>query len=333
MWKRIRRFFTSLNTASILLLLLIAFSFLAGFFPQFPHDSIKTLSDAQWWWSRVQERYGLVFPVLKALGLVEISRSILFWGLLLLLLIGAIICSLVRIPKRFHPVRLGSVSAHLGLLLLVAGLAISILSRSWMDSPPLIPGGRFDLGQTSFTVGKVWVSYSPDGFPLTFGCELESEKRALRLSPGKPALTEGFWVLPLSYGPAWKIKATRPSGEALRLVWKGVEAEGEITVPFPVLGEAQEIALPEVEGKLEISVQTQGTFVDFYQKGRLIRKVLAQEESEVRGEEALVRLSPEHYILLRSVRDSGFWVAMAGAVVLTIGFGMALFFPKKVAEG
>ncbi len=333
MWRSIRRFFTSLNTASILLLLLIALSLLAGFFPQFPHDSIKTPSDAQWWWGRVQERYGLFFPVLKALGLVDISQSILFWGLLLLLLIGATICSLVRIPRRLHPARLGSVSAHLGLILLVAGLAISTLSRSWMDSPPLVPGGRFDLGQTSLTVGKVWVDYSPEGFPLSFGCELESEGKTVRLSPGKPVLLRGSWVLPLSYGPAWKIRAARPSGEALRLVWKGVEAEGEITVPFPSTGEVQEIALPEVEGKLEISVQTQGTFVDFYQKGRLSRRVLVQEEAELTGEEASVRLSPEHYIVLRSVKDSGFWVALAGAVILTVGFGTALFFPKKVAEG
>ncbi len=189
------------------------------------------------------------------------------------------------------------------------------------------------MGQTSFTVRKVWVDYSAEGFPLTFGCELEGKVRTLRLSPGKPALAKSFWVLPLSYGPAWKVKAVKPSGEALRLVWKGVEAEGEITVPFPILGEAQEIALPDVEGKLEISVQTQGTFVDFYQKGRLSQRMLAQEEVEIKGEEVLLRLSPENYVVVRAVRDPGFWVAMAGALILTIGFGVALFFPKKVAEG
>ena len=333
MWRKVRRFFTSLTTASILLLLLTAFSLLAGFFPQFPHSSIKTPSDAQWWWGKVQERYGFIFPLLKALGLVDVSRSPLFWGLLLLLLTGAIICSLVRIPRHFRPARLGSVSAHLGLLLLVTGLALSILSRNWIDSPPLIPGGKFVLGQASFTVKRVWVDYSPDGFPLNFGCEIESEGKTLRLSPGQPALTKGFWVLPLYYGPAWKVRAARPSGETLRLVWKEVGAEGEITVPSPVLGKAQEIALPDVEGKLEISVQTQGAFVDFYQKGRLVQRVLVQEELEIKGEEVLLRLSPENYVVVRAVRDPGFWVAMAGTVILTIGFGVALFFPKKVAEG
>ncbi|MCS7285814.1 MAG: hypothetical protein RMK30_05615 [Anaerolineae bacterium] len=330
MWGKIRLFFISLNTASILLLLLTIFSLLAGFFPQFPRDSIKNPSEAQWWWNAARERYGIFFPILKATGLFTIFYSPVFWVLLILILIGVLFCSWTQLPRGFHVPRLSSILAHSGLLLLAIGLTLSGFLRYTIDSPPLPPGGRFDLNRTSFTISRVWVERSPEGAPLAFGCEGKIEGKILKLSPGWPALAEGFWILPLSYGPAWKIRATGPAGEALRLTWKE-EAEGELIIPFARLGEMQEIIIPDADARLEISVQTRGTFVDFYEKGKLAQRMIIQEETEIKGERVRLQFSPEHYIVLRVVKDPGFWPAMAGAVVIAVGFGIAFLTTRKVS--
>lgn len=250
--------------------------------------------------------------------------------LLILLLIGVIFCSWTKIPRGFHVPRLSSIFAHLGLILLAAGLALSGFLRYTTDSPPLTSGERIDLNRTSFTVSKVWVKRSPEGAPLAFGCEGKIEGKTLKLSPGWPALAEGFWVLPLSYGPAWRIRATGPAGDPLRLIWKK-EAKGGITVPFARLGEIQEIILPDADARLEISVQTLGTFVDFYEKGKLVRRMIIQEETEIKGERVHLQFSPEHYIILRVVKDPGFWPAMAGAVVVAVGFGIVFLTTRKVS--
>ncbi len=325
MWRRVRRFFVSLNTASILLLLLALLTFVAGFFPQFPRDSVKTPSEARWWWDAARERYGLLFPALRAAGLLALYRSPLFWVLFLLLLAGAIFCSTVRIPGGFRLSRLGSVSGHLGLVLLAVGLALSGFFRHIADSPPLVAGEEFASGGRTFRVQKVWVERSTEDIPLAFGCELESGGKTLRLSPGWPGMAGISWLIPLSYGPAWKLKAVKPSGEPTSLLWKGVKGEGEITVPFPVMGEVQEIAFPEVEARVEISVQTQGAFVDFYERGKLARRLVVQEEVEIEGEGVRLTLSPENYVILRTVEDPGFWPAAVGAAAMGLGFGIALF--------
>ncbi len=332
MWRRIRRFFVSLNTASVLLLLLAAATFIAGFFPQFPLDSALSPPEVQWWWNAVREKYGVFFPILRATGLVALYRSPIFWAILLLILIGVIFCSLTRISGKLRPNRLGSVSAHLGLLLLAAGLAISGFSRHIGDSPPLTPGDQFSPGESPLTVRKVWVERSGEGIPLAFGCEVESGGKTFKLSPGWPGLVGGYWLLPVSYGPAWRVMATEPSGEAASLLWKGVGREGEVTVPFPVLGEIQEIAFPEANARMEISVQTQGTFVDFYEGEKLAQRLFVQEGAEIEGEKIRVRLYPENYIVLRVVEDTGFWPAVVGAVIAVAGFTVALFTPERVRD-
>lgn len=328
MWNKVRRFFVSLNTASFLLIFLAFLSLLAGFFPQFPTD-IKSPEEAQQLWNALRERYGPFFPLLKVTGLFSLARSPFFWGIFFLLLVSAIVCSWARVPKKFRLPRWGSILAHLGLILLAIGLASSVFFRQVMDSPPLVWKEGFDLGGIPITVEKVWVERSPEGVVLAFGCEVKSSGKVLKLSPGWPGLASNTWIIPLYYGPAWRIKATSPSGEDLPLVWKGRTKEGEIIVPFPALGEAQEIAVPKANTRLEISVQTQGTFVEFYEGEKLVQRVIVQEETEIEGEKVHLRLSPEHYIVLRWVKDPGFWPAIAGAIVMALGFGVALFAPKK----
>lgn len=328
MWRKVWRFFVSLNTASFLLLLLAFLSLLAGFFPQFPID-LKNPEGVQQWWNALRERYGLFFPVFRAAGLFSAACSPLFWGFFLLILVSAIICSWARVPRKFHLSRWGSILAHIGLILLVLGLAFSVFFRHAEYSPPLVKKEGFDLLGVPITVERVWVEHSPDGAVLAFGCEVRSSGKTFKLSPGWPGLISNTWVIPLYYGPAWRITATGPSGQNLTLVWKERASEGEITLSFPTFGEVREIIVPEAEARLEISVQTQGTFVELYEGEKLVRRMMVQGETGIRGEMMHLKLSPEHYIVLRGVRDPGFWPAMVGAIVIALGFGVALFAPQK----
>ncbi len=83
---------------------------------------------------------------------------------------------------------------------------------------------------------------------------------------------------------------------------------------------------------MEISVQTQGAFVDLYEHGRLTHRLLVQEETKIEGEKIHLQLSPEHYIILRAVKDPGSWLSVAGAVVMSVGFSVALFRPKRAED-
>ena len=104
---RLWRFFISMRTGLVLILLLGLFSLIGTLVQQAPAETVADPAQYKMWIDSVQPKYGGWTPVMNALGFFSIFSSILFKGITVLLTTSILACSVNRAPRlwkvAFHP--------------------------------------------------------------------------------------------------------------------------------------------------------------------------------------------------------------------------------------
>ena len=96
-FRRVWRLLISLKLAVILLLAILLVAFLSTLFPQLPPDVAADPETRGLWLAVAQERYGLLFGPLHALGLFEFSKAWWFRLLLAGLFLSTLACTVNRL--------------------------------------------------------------------------------------------------------------------------------------------------------------------------------------------------------------------------------------------
>jgi cytochrome c biogenesis protein len=102
--KRIWRFLVRIDIAAILILVVLLLAALGSCFPQRPPTSEEQSDQLIQWQTGLQARYGKLMDFLSAIGVFQVFRSLPFVGLVSLLTLSTLLCTLDRWKSIWHRV-------------------------------------------------------------------------------------------------------------------------------------------------------------------------------------------------------------------------------------
>jgi hypothetical protein len=348
-WQIIWRFVTSDSVLVILLLAIAASVALTAWLPQRPSSDV----DYARWLSQVQARFGEATSTMRALGLFNLTGSVVF-RILVALLSGCLVLRLVERGDRLSrgrevtdPDRTWREISVESLGRLLDGLRVrryravdqssfyQIDRWPWADLSLMMvySGALFLLVGLLFSYLWGWqveglilqrgeLSTLPEGDWVA----LEEAGSDTRQSPGVVTFVE-------ERGPGVHVRAIDDDGQALQLqVTAGAELSPDLLL---ALAEDRYFAVPEANLIARLTPRSEDPYtrveVQVYRSppGEMIAETMTDEggEANLSVEGVRLELTPAPYARIAASRNPGRWPAGGGLVLLMAGLLGNLIWP------
>lgn len=348
-WQIIWRFATSDSVLVILLLAIAASVLFTAWIPQRPSSDV----DYARWLSQVQARFGEATPIMRTLGLFNVTGSFVF-RTLMALLSGCLVLRLIEGVDRlrrsreatepggdWREISRGSLAELLDRL---RGRRYRAVDESsfyqvdhwpWADLSLLTAYSGALLLLMGLLLSYLW-GWEVEGVVLQGGQRLSlpgDEWVALSEAGGETRHSSGVVTFVEKRGPGVHVRAVNDDGKTLQLQ---LTAEAEPSSDLLIaLTEDRYFAVPEANLIAHLAPQSEEPYtaveVEVYRSppGEIIADAVTDEggEADLNVEGVRLELTPAPYARIAVSRNPGRWSAAFGLVLLVVGFVGNLTWP------
>jgi cytochrome c biogenesis protein len=248
--------------------------------------------------------------------------------------------------------RWGTLVTHGGLLLLLAGVLLSMVWGWRVGEVTLPPGEQVAIPTASFLLSgeRFEVDRYPDGLPRDYRGQVaiwEGGRQVLRgmVRVNEPLVYRGVGFYLASYGLALRVSATDAQGGPLPLQLPGEEtaSAGKAVLVFEAGKDEALLIAPEQELALRVAYTAtteQGEpliAVEGFRYRQVEAGALGREQLLFSGfvplgktlqwEDTRFTFAPDRYFVLMAVRDPGFLPVIVAGLLLLVGLVMSFYFP------
>jgi hypothetical protein len=350
-WQIIWRFATSDSVLVILLLAIAASVMFTAWIPQRPSSDV----DYARWLSQVQARFGDVTPIVRTLGLFNVTGSFVF-RTLVALVSGCLVLRLIERADRLWRSREAtepgedwrgiSGESLAELLDRLRGRRYRAVDESsfyqvdhwpWADLCLLAVYSGALLLLMGLLLSYLW-GWEVEGLVLQRGQRLSlpgDDWVALSEAGSETRHSSGVISFVETRGPGVHVRAVNDDGEALQLQL-AAEAEPSSDL-LMALTEDKYFAVPEANLIAHLAPRSQEPYtlveVEVYRSppGEIIADAVTDEggEADLSVESVRLELTPAPYARIAVSRDPGRWSAAFGLVLLMVGLVGNLTWPAR----
>lgn len=317
-YKSIYNFFKSIKLSIVIILLIIVFSIIATFIPQNLDSSFYKAKYPEF----------LSFLILT-INLNKFFNSLLFFILIIIFSLNLLTCSIHRVVKRFkagNNKRFGPDLIHLGILILVIGLTISLNVYERKEKLIyLMEGDSVQLSDelTLYLKKYEFLTYE-DGRPKDWlsTVEIRKEKEVIKseiIEVNNPLRIGSLSIYQSSYNTEHSILIESPDGKKDNIL----ENQG-----FEI-DDGKNFAV--YKGNIIRDNEMTAIFHKQGAKESILKDVYELKILDKIGNYKILDINTKEYTGLGLVEDRSFPVVLISLII--IGFGLALTFIKKIRDG